>query len=396
MKNILRIQDYTYNLPTGRIPTHPLQDRDGSKLLVYNKGEIKHTVFKELAEYVPAHAFLYFNDTKVIPARILFQKETGAEIEVFLLNPSQPGTLMAEVMSAQGQCTWQCTIGNLKRWKDGQLLLRESNGISLTASLINRNEGIVEFRWNTAHTFAEVITQAGVTPLPPYIKREASRDDVKRYQTIYSHYEGAVAAPTAGLHFTQQILAALEKKNIGKDFLTLHVSAGTFQPVKTENALDHAMHHEQLVISRKTVENLMTPGQFTIAVGTTSMRTLESLYWFGAALLENPESEFIITQHDPYSNKSKPSRSEALQAVLTYMNNRKLEHRTGSTSIFIYPGYEFRICHGLITNFHLPASTLILLVAAFVGNDWKKIYDEALAHDYRFLSYGDSSLLLPS
>ena len=395
MTDKILIQDYTYNLPSDRIAAHPLVSRDESRLLVYNKGEIRHAGFKTLSDYLPSNAFLYFNDTKVIPARIHFQKNTGAEIEIFLLSPLKPSTIMADAMLADKICTWQCTIGNLKRWKDNQSLIKEVNEISLHARLIDRTDGIVEFSWSTGQSFAEVITNMGLTPLPPYIKRDASSDDVHRYQTIYSHYEGAVAAPTAGLHFTNHVMQKLQEKGIGKDFLTLHVSAGTFQPVKAENALEHTMHHEQVVIAKKTIENLLTANQFTVAVGTTSMRTLESLYWYGVQLLEKPGSDFLITQHDPYKNRMLNSRTEALEAVLAHMEKKRVDFLTGSTSIFIYPGYEFRICKGLITNFHLPASTLILLVAAFIGNDWRKIYDEALRNDYRFLSYGDSSLLIP-
>lgn len=393
--NVININDYTYDLPQAKIAADPLKHRDDSKLLVYQKGEIVHSAFKSLIDFLPTNAFLFFNDTKVIPARIHFQKDTGAEIEIFLLSPVKPSTLMADVMLATDQCIWQCTIGNLKRWKDGQTLSKEVKGISLTAKLINRNEGIVEFNWSTKQSFAEVVTTIGVTPLPPYIKREASQDDVKRYQTVYSHYEGAVAAPTAGLHFTDQVLAALAKKGIKKDFLTLHVSAGTFQPVKVENALEHPMHQEQIIITRDTILNLLQENKFIIAVGTTSMRTLESLYWFGAKLVEDPACEFVITQHDPYLKKTLPSRQVALQAILNFLDTREVNSITGRTSIFIYPGYDFKICNGLVTNFHLPASTLILLVAAFIGSDWQKVYNEALNNDYRFLSYGDSSLLIP-
>jgi S-adenosylmethionine:tRNA ribosyltransferase-isomerase len=338
---------------------------------------------------------LFSNDTKVIPARIHFQKETGAEIEIFLLNPVKPSGLMAEVMMTTRRCTWSCTIGNLKRWKDDQLLTKEENGITLTARLVDRAAGLVEFLWTMGKSFAEVIPAVGVTPLPPYIKREASAEDVDRYQTVYSHYQGAVAAPTAGLHFTDQILKDLADKGIEKDFLTLHVSAGTFQPIKTENALDHVMHQEQIVITRKSIEKILLGDKFIVAVGTTSMRTLESLFWFGVKLLNESDAEFTITQHDPYQKRTLPSKEESLKAVLNYMSKHGITVITGKTSIFIYPGYEFRICDGLITNFHQPASTLIILVAALIGEDWQHVYNEALQRDYRFLSYGDSSLLIP-
>lgn len=395
MSNAIHMQDYTYSLPSDKIATHPISSRDDSKLLVYQKGEIRHTSFKSLVDYLPQNSFLFFNDTKVIPARIHFQKDTGAEIEIFLLSPVKPNTLMADAMVTTQTCTWLCTIGNLKRWKDGQRLLKESGAISLHATLVDRNTGVVEFSWNTGQSFAEVITTIGVTPLPPYIKREATSVDVSRYQTIYSHYEGAVAAPTAGLHFTNHILESLQRKGIEKDFLTLHVSAGTFQPVKAENALEHTMHPEQIIVTRKSIENLLKPNQFTVAVGTTSMRTLESLYWYGVKLLENPDSDFTVCQNDPYQKRDLPTSRDALHAIISTMDKRHLDSLTGSTSIFIYPEYKFKICNALITNFHLPASTLILLVAAFVGDDWKKIYNEALHYNYRFLSYGDSSLLIP-
>lgn len=395
MKKTIPIHEYTFSLPPERIAGHPLIQRDQSKLLVYHKKAIRHTKFESIVDSLPENSLLFFNDTKVIPARIHFQKDTGADIELFLLNPMAPSLIMMEVMQARNQCTWKCTIGNLKRWKDGQRLSKESHGIMLSASLINRAENIVEFSWNTHQSFAEVISSMGVTPLPPYIKREPTQEDVQQYQTVYSHYEGAVAAPTAGLHFTTELLESLKQKGIEEDFLTLHVSAGTFQPVKTENALEHIMHHEQVVVTRKSIENLLRLDRFVVVVGTTSMRTLESLFWFGVKLLENPDTEFVILQDDPYQERKIPTTTEALKAVIAYMDGHKISTLTGTTSIFIYPGYQFRICRGLITNFHLPGSTLILLVAAFVGENWKKIYEEALQNDYRFLSYGDSSLLIP-
>lgn len=395
MRKSIPIQEYTYLLPEDRIALHPLSQRDQSKLLVYRNGEIENASFKNLIDFLPSNTTLFFNDTKVIPARLLFRKDTGAEIEIFLLSPLEPSTLMAEVMIAKHTCTWQCTIGNLKRWKEGNALTKEVQGILLTASLEDRNSGIVALSWNTDHTFAEVVTAMGITPLPPYIKRNASSEDVNRYQTVYSHYEGAVAAPTAGLHFTNQILEALQQKGIQEKFLTLHVSAGTFQPVKTENALEHTMHHEQIVATRKLIKNLLSSDRLIVAVGTTAMRTLESLYWFGVKLLNDPDAEFNITQNDPYLKEASTAKNEALEAIADYMDKRALTELTGTTSIFIYPGYTFRICKGLITNFHLPASTLMLLVAAFVGEDWKKIYNQALEKEYRFLSYGDSSLLIP-
>lgn len=395
MTHNVRVSAYTYDLPAEKIANHPLQNRDESKLLVYRKGEIQHSTFKSILDFLPVNASLFFNDTKVIPARLHFKKDSGADIEIFLLNPVKPSSIMASVMEATTNCAWQCTIGNLKRWKEGQHLTKALKGGLLVARLINRTEGVVEFEWDTRQSFATIVADAGVTPLPPYIKREAVAEDVTRYQTVYSHYEGAVAAPTAGLHFTDQLLASFAEKGIEKYFLTLHVSAGTFQPMKTENALEHTMHHEQVVITKENIEYLLRKDRFVVAVGTTSMRTLESIYWFGANLLVNPQSEFKISQQDPYLHHSPPTKDQSLQAILSHMEKHHLTFVTGTTSIFIYPGYDFKICRGLITNFHLPASTLILLVAAFIGDDWKKIYNEALQHNYRFLSYGDSSLLIP-
>lgn len=395
MHEYISIREYTYALPEGRIAFQPLAQRDESKLLVYNDGQITHHVFKNVADLLPGKSLLIFNDTKVIPARLHFQKESGAEIEIFLLNPAGPERLLAIAMLAKNRCRWQCTIGNLKRWKESQALSKKIGNVTLTASLIERSEGIVEFSWPGDRTFSEVISEAGVTPLPPYIKRAAAKEDLNRYQTIYSHHEGAVAAPTAGLHFTERVFESLQKKSIEHDFLTLHVSAGTFQPVKADNVLEHSMHFEQVTIRKQLIDHLLDSSKTPIAVGTTSMRTLESLYWYGVKLMSDPETDFNITQHDPYELPDSITKDQAMNAVLTYMESKRIENLTGTTSIFIYPGYRFRICKGLITNFHQPGSTLMLLVAAFIGKDWKEVYNQALAQEYRFLSYGDSSLLLP-
>jgi S-adenosylmethionine:tRNA ribosyltransferase-isomerase len=391
---VLKITDYTYDLPLERIALYPLQKRDESKLLIYNKGVLSHAVFKQVTEFLPKNSFLFFNDTKVIPARLYFKKDTGAEIEIFLLTPLKPSPLHAVTMAAKNASSWECTIGNLKRWNEGLTLVREIPGSILHANLVNREKGIVAFSWTGDLSFAEVITQTGETPLPPYIKRQAEPTDKDRYQTIYSHYEGAVAAPTAGLHFTEYVFAELKKKNIDHDFLTLHVSAGTFQPVKEENVHQHVMHREQIIVSRKNLSNILS-NEFIVPVGTTSMRTLESIYWFGVKLLMNQGLDFIIEQEFPYQKEIGIARKVAIQKVIDYMKANKIETLVGETSIFIKPGYRFRVCNAIITNFHQPASTLILLIASFVGNDWKKIYAEALKNEYRFLSYGDSSLLIP-
>jgi S-adenosylmethionine:tRNA ribosyltransferase-isomerase len=392
---MININDYRYNLPDEKIALFPLPNRDESKLLVYADAKLHHSIFRNITEFLPENSFLFFNDTKVIPARIQFKKDTGAEIEIFLLSPVAPSPLVAQAMAATKNCSWSCTIGNLKRWKDTNLV-KSLNGAELTATLADREKGIVMFSWASQHSFAEIVSLVGETPLPPYLKRKAENADKTRYQTIYSHYEGAVAAPTAGLHFTTEVFADMKTKNIHHDFLTLHVSAGTFQPVKVDDVSQHVMHQEQIIVTQKNLDNLLEKNRFIVPVGTTSMRTLESIFWYGVKLLKEPSATFEISQNDPYTHDpSLPSTREAIEAVRTKLMNENLEAIGGSTSIFIKPGYDFKICNGLITNFHQPGSTLMLLVAAFVGADWKKIYDAALENNYRFLSFGDSSLILP-
>lgn len=391
----MRTSEYTYQLPPDRIAHYPLAERDTSKLLFYKERKISHHTFKEVSALLPDNALLVFNNTRVIPARLHFRKESGARIEIFLLTPVAPSSLLIETMSATGTCEWNCTIGNLRRWNDGSTLVQTGGGVTLRARLTDRQSGTVRFDWDGAGTFAEAITALGTTPLPPYIRREAEPTDRERYQTIYSQNDGAVAAPTAGLHFTPAVFDDLKSKGIEHDFLTLHVSAGTFQPIKTDNPEDHLMHEEQVIVSRENLENLLRGDRNIIAVGTTSMRSLESLYWYGVRLTTDPDADFSIDQTEPYRTKTAPSATEAFAAVARYMDRLGKTVLTGETSIYIRPGYTFRVCDGLITNFHQPGSTLILLVAAFVGEDWRKIYDEALAGGYRFLSYGDSSLLLP-
>lgn len=391
----MKTSDYNYDLPQEKIAIYPLPQRDGSKLLIYKNGALTHAPFICLDEYLPGNSFLFLNNTKVIPARLHFKKETGATIEVFLLHPLAPSSLLMETMAAKGRTSWQCAIGNSRRWASGTVLTLALGQTVLEARLSTRGKNVVDFTWrSSAQTFAEILNAAGEIPLPPYIKRKAENLDRERYQTLYSRSEGAVAAPTAGLHFTEQVFNRLKERNIHHDFLTLHVSAGTFLPVKTDNPAEHVMHQEQMVVTRMNVENLLQPGRFVIAVGTTSMRTLESLYWFGVKLLQDPESEFVIGQSDPYALPAAEPQ-QAMKAILEYMDRNGLDHLVGETSIFIKPGYDFKVCRGLITNFHQPASTLIMLVAAFVGEDWRKIYEEALKNNYRFLSYGDSSLLMP-
>jgi len=395
MKREIKSADFLYHLPEDRIASHPLAERDQSKLLVYNKGEIKHHRFSSLPDLLPINSSLFFNDTKVIPARLIFQKETGSHVEVFLLQPAQSGLPLQHAMQATRSVQWVCTIGNLKRWKEGYTIQSCNGELSLSATLLDKSSGLVKFYWEPVHlNFAEVVEEFGDTPLPPYLNRAAEENDKTRYQTVYSHHEGAVAAPTAGLHFTESVLERLKALKMITEFLTLHVSAGTFKPIKTENALEHVMHAEQIVVTRSNIEVLMLEDRKIVAVGTTAMRTLESLYWYGVKILKGNKT-FEIDQNAPYNvdQSQLPSKKEALSAVLEAMGN---DNRViGQTSIFIVPGYQFRICNGLITNFHQPGSTLMLLVAAFVGDHWNAIYKEAIDRDYRFLSYGDSSLLMP-
>jgi S-adenosylmethionine:tRNA ribosyltransferase-isomerase len=393
---MIALSDYTYDLPDERIARYPLAERDQSRLLVYDRGQIRHNRFTDLPHNLPAKSRLFFNDTKVIPARLLFQKDTGATIEVFLLDPVEPTTLVQHAMETTGEATWRCAIGNLKRWPNGVTLKLLHEGLTLEATLADRERQLVHLCWQPATlTFAEVMVETGKIPLPPYLHREAEASDRDRYQTIYSRAAGAVAAPTAGLHFTGRVLESLDRQGFVRDFLTLHVSAGTFQPVKVTNAAEHLMHAEQVIVTRHNIETLMGADGPVIAVGTTSMRTLESLYWYGVKLMQNPEATFAIGQTEPYQGQPEVPRETALEAVWQKMQQVGADRITGSTSIYIMPGYRFRISEGLITNFHQPASTLLLLIAAFIGEDWRTVYRAALDNGYRFLSYGDSSLLMP-
>lgn len=398
----IHYEDFLYKLPEERIASYPLKNRDESKLLLYKSGEIQHHHFHEIEVLLPKNSLLFFNNTKVIPARIPFKKDTGAKIELFLLQPEVPSKEIHKVMQVKGGCEWSCMIGNLKRWKEGTALQKElfthSQKVCLSASLINKAKKLVRFEWNDGDTrFVDIVEAAGEVPLPPYIKRKPVEADKGSYQTVYSREEGAVAAPTAGLHFTENIITKLRARGVITDFLTLHVSAGTFQPIKEKNILSHPMHVEQMQTSRQNLVNLLKPNKNIIPVGTTSMRTLESLYWFGVKLLKEGDETFKVQKLYPYQflEDELPGKHEAIQAILGHMDNYKTDTLFGETEIFIFPGYKFKLCEGLITNFHMPGSTLILLVAAFTGKDWRKIYRQALENDYRFLSYGDGSLLLP-
>lgn len=383
----MNLHDFFYELPESRIAKHPPKQRGASKLLVCRKGEVQHHHFSSIVDQLPEGATLVFNNTKVIPARIVLHKPTGARIEIFLLEPLAPSTVHEEVMMAQKRCTWKCMIGNAKKWKRETPLINES----LKFTAIRTGEDEVTFEWE-GMTFSELLEEIGKTPLPPYIQREIEQEDKERYQTVYSKLDGAVAAPTAGLHFTNESMDELKAKGIPIQYVTLHVSAGTFQPIKTEKITQHPMHNEQVWVQRHTIESLLSSSK-TITVGTTSMRTLESLYWFGVRLHHKME-DFHIRKEDPYELQA-IDKHIALQHVLDYMDRYQLDQLGGQTEIFLYPGYTFRMCDGIITNFHMPNSTLILLIAAFIGENWRKVYQEALNNDYRFLSYGDSSLLIP-
>ena len=398
------LSDFHYDLPADRIASHPLSRRDQSRLLVYRKGEIEHHHFYEIARELPANSLLVLNDTRVIPARLIFHRATGARIEILLLKPIAPKEVN-KAMMAKGHCSWACMIGNKKKWKEEEVLNLtlqwQEARIHLHARLIDREQQWVQLNWDQPEiSFAEVVEAVGKLPLPPYLNREANQRDREQYQTVYAEQKGAVAAPTAGLHFTDSVLQELEMHGIEKDFVTLHVSAGTFQPVKHEVATEHPMHAEQLIIRRGNVEKMLSKWPHIVAVGTTSMRVLESLYWFGVQIIEGihpleSKQPFKLDQHFAYRFEATalPDPQTALQAVLRYFDDKDL--LIGETEIYIYPGYDFKVVKGLITNFHLPETTLILLVAAFIGEDWRKVYEAALAGDYRFLSYGDSSLLLP-
>jgi S-adenosylmethionine:tRNA ribosyltransferase-isomerase len=393
------LKAYEYTLPEERIAKFPLEKRDSSKLLEYKRGTIHHRHFFDLPDLLDADSLLVYNNTKVIPARLIFQRQTGARIEVFLLHPTAPSRIMSEIMTSKKPVIWETMIGNLKKWKEEETLQGiiqiDAKEVILNARLVSKELMQVEFSWNDAEiAFVDLVEACGETPLPPYLNRKAEENDKSRYQTVYSEKEGAVAAPTAGLHFTDEVFEALRKKGIQEAALTLHVSAGTFQPIKVQTVEEHPMHSEQLEIKRETIEKLLSHSEKIVAVGTTSVRTLESMYWYGVQLIENRGNRFEIEKLAPYGKRIYlPSRKEALQAILKELDKIGSDTLFGTTSIFIFPGYKFQLVDGLITNFHQPGSTLVLLIAALVGADWRKIYQEALDSDYRFLSYGDSSLL---
>ena len=418
----IKISDYSYDLPDERIAKFPLSQRDHSKLLLYKHGEVSEDVFYNIPNHLPKGALMVCNNTRVIQARMHFRKATGALIEVFLMEPAAP-TDYELMFQTTGHCAWLCMIGNLKKWKEGSLKRDFSiNGheFTLVASL-RRGEALtpeqekltthsggtnywVDFEWNTEKVnFAEILEAVGELPIPPYLNRETEESDKTTYQTVYSKIKGSVAAPTAGLHFTTRVLDDLDAHGIEREELTLHVGAGTFKPVKSDTIGQHEMHTEFVAVRRHTIERLIAHEGQAIAVGTTSVRTLESLYYMGLKVMQNPnikEEDLHVNQWEPYGEESVskeklPSAMEALTALKNWMIRHELTVLHSSTQIIIAPGYDYKIVKMLITNFHQPQSTLLLLVSAFVKGDWHKIYDYALAHDFRFLSYGDSSLLIP-
>ena len=413
-KNI-HIADYNYDLPDERIAKFPLAERDSSKLLIYRHGEVSEDVFSSLPQYLPSGALMVFNNTKVIQARLHFRKASmegvqGALIEVFCLEPALPNDYQVN-FSQKGSVQWYCLVGNLKKWKEGKLFREIEMPQGETVTLACERKGlhgtshIIEYSWNGNYTWAELLDAVGELPIPPYLNRETQESDKTTYQTVYSKIKGSVAAPTAGLHFTERVLKALDEAGIDREELTLHVGAGTFKPVKSEEIGGHDMHTEHIAVRRQTIEKLIAHGGEAIAVGTTSVRTLESLYYMGILAMQGKE-DLHVPQWMPYEGKTtdngqrttdnRPQTTvHSLQALLAYMDKHHLDVLHSSTQIIIAPGYEYHIVRRMVTNFHQPQSTLLLLVSAFLKGDWKKVYDYALSHDFRFLSYGDSSLLIP-
>jgi len=399
----INIEDYSYDLPGNRIAQYPVKQRDKSKLLVAGS-KIMEDVFSNITSYLPGDSLLVFNDTRVFHARMEFRKETGARIEIFLLEPLAPVTDTEQAFQQTGSVVWKCLVGNLKKWKSGNLTTGfVVDGINVEVSAARKgsegNSQFIEFSWNTDMSFGSIVEEAGKIPLPPYMNRPAEDADAERYQTIYARRDGSVAAPTAGLHFTPEVLQSLEGKNIETTFVTLDVGAGTFKPVKSERMAGHQMHTEKIYVSLETIRKLRQAkaGKKIIAVGTTTTRTLESLYWFGVKLTGSPDACFEIHQWEPYDYDSKdlPDVDAALQAVENHMIDNDMDLLQGKTQVIIAPGYSYKIIDIMITNFHQPKSTLLLLVAAFYGERWREAYDYALTNDFRFLSYGDSCLFLP-
>lgn len=405
----ISINEYTYSLPEDRIASFPLQERDASKLLICKEGNITEDIYRNIASHIPDNSLLVFNNTKVVEARLLFTKETGGIIEIFCLEPHEKYPDVSTAMLQKGKVWWHCLVGGASKWKPGQLLNKMvtagDTNINLQAKYIEKRSGsfIIELSWSqTDFSFAEILHFAGAIPLPPYIKRSVEESDTERYQTVYAQHDGSVAAPTAGLHFTDKILSEIRNKNISTDFVTLHVGAGTFKPVKTETMQEHEMHAEWIDVSRSTIKTLLDNfDKNIIAVGTTSLRTLESLYWMGVKKTTGntkqsttEDNTVILSQWEAYELEDRNlSVAEALGALLHWMDKNNLERLVTKTQILIARGYNFKIVKGLVTNFHQPQSTLLLLVAALIGNKWKEVYQYAMDNNFRFLSYGDGSLL---
>lgn len=396
----ISIHDYHYDLPQDRIAKYPLAERDASKLLVYQNKTITESQYICLDEYLPANSLLFFNNTKVIPARLFFKTATQKDIEIFCLEPvSGKADVYASMLQHTG-AQWKCLVGGAAKWKETYVFLNSAD-LQIKAEIKERLQGtfILEFTWEPADkTFAEVLQIAGAIPIPPYLKRATEEIDLERYQTIYAQKEGSVAAPTAGLHFTDRVFEKLKARHITTDYVTLHVGAGTFKPVKSATMAEHDMHGEYIDVSLAAIENILEHIDDNItAVGTTSLRTLESLYWLGEKIARNPNiqiSELLVHQWQPYEEKTREvSLKQSLEAIINYLKEHQQQRLFAKTSLLIVPGYTFKVVKALVTNFHQPESTLILLVAAFVGEDWRKIYQYALGHDFRFLSYGDGSLL---
>lgn len=395
----LRIEDYNYPLPDERIAKYPLSERDSSKLLRYENGKVSEYVFRDIPGLLPDNAIMVFNDTKVVPARLHFVRPTGARIEIFCLQPVKPEEYNLS-FAATDSCTWKCVIGNAKKWKGDVLSLynpQEDEAVTalkMRAELVLREgeTGIVRFSWDGGHPFSRVLEICGTIPIPPYLNRESEALDVERYQTLYAKIRGSVAAPTAGLHFTEKVLEEIKARGIDMETVCLHVGAGTFFPVKDSEVSKHSMHREPFVVSLDFLKDILESGKKIIAVGTTSVRTLESLYYAGVNCIEKGHPE-DVEQWAPYTREYEPTTREAIAALVKYLEDNSLTELKVGTRIIIVPGFKFRLVDVLVTNFHQPESTLILLVSAFVGGDWRTIYDYALSHDFRFLSYGDSSLL---
>lgn len=399
MPNIY-IQDYDYQLPEEKIALFPLKHRDESKLLIYKSGKTIHQNFKDLPDFLPQNGLLIFNNTQVIPARINLKKDSGSNIEVFLLKPIQGDLATQAVLNQDSESIWECLVGNKKRWKDQESMKRTlkigSKNVSLTFDWHDRTKNLIRITWDHPIPFAKILDEVGKIPLPPYIDREVGADDKNRYQTIFSKELGAVAAPTASLHFSKEVFIGLEKQGIKSLYLTLHVGAGTFLPVKEENVQNHPMHREQLIFTKEFISNLRDHKGPIIPVGTTSLRALESLYWAGVWLMEGleiPRTGFNIPKEFPYlPRQEKILTDDALGKVLEFMQNKGIDEWVISTELLIMPGYTLQFCDAIITNFHQPKSTLLVLVSAIIGQNWKHVYQEAIVQDYRFLSYGDACL----